>query len=333
MPAPLLPQIIMRERVPYVTTGKNVAVDHINIRCPFCGKADPSEHMGICLSTGVWGCWRDSQHRGKRPHRLLHRLFGWPWDEIDAMCSTSLHDRSSIRDSVMQALDGANSLIKPPALHKVPAKVCLPPSVYPLRPSSRLVAPFVNYIIGRGIDADEVWDFIAEYEIHAALVGPQAYRIVFPIRNDMGALQTWTGRTVGTSVSPRYVSGSGDLSVPIKDCLFNEYKLYESNGAEVLVVTEGPWDAMKIDWYGKMFGVRATCVFGSFVSDVQTHRIVGLSHLFGELLCALDPENLHGTLITAGRIGAVPKLCPSEDFGAMSRREVERWCESFSVSK
>ena len=63
-------------RIPYRTNGPNCAKGHVVIKCPFCGDEDPSEHLGIQLSTGYWGCWRNSSHRGRRPHRLIMRLLG-----------------------------------------------------------------------------------------------------------------------------------------------------------------------------------------------------------------------------------------------------------------
>ena len=47
---------LIQKKIPYVTTGPNVARGHFAIKCPFCGEADPSEHLGIEESTGRWGC-------------------------------------------------------------------------------------------------------------------------------------------------------------------------------------------------------------------------------------------------------------------------------------
>src|SRR5271166_3036315 len=57
----------------FVTAGSNVAAHHINIKCPWCSH-DPSEHLGIDLRTGMWGCWRDPAHRGRSLNRLLYKL-------------------------------------------------------------------------------------------------------------------------------------------------------------------------------------------------------------------------------------------------------------------
>jgi len=71
------------KNIPYVTSGKNVSIGNFNIQCPFCGHADPSEHMGIEVATGYWGCWRESKHRGKSPQRLIMRLLHIGFDQAN----------------------------------------------------------------------------------------------------------------------------------------------------------------------------------------------------------------------------------------------------------
>jgi hypothetical protein len=61
-------QLLTDNRVPFIERGPNVKRGEINIRCPFCGSADPSYHMGLNLDSGWWSCWRNKdQHSGKSP--------------------------------------------------------------------------------------------------------------------------------------------------------------------------------------------------------------------------------------------------------------------------
>lgn len=61
--------------IPYITRGPNVSRGETNIRCPFCGSADPSFHMGLNPETGWWSCWRNrTAHSGKSPVRLIMKL-------------------------------------------------------------------------------------------------------------------------------------------------------------------------------------------------------------------------------------------------------------------
>ncbi|KKM00724.1 hypothetical protein LCGC14_1801600, partial [marine sediment metagenome] len=61
-------------KIEYATTGSNVAKGNVNVKCPMCGMADKSEHMGIKLSNGIWGCWRNKAHRGSNLAYLLQSL-------------------------------------------------------------------------------------------------------------------------------------------------------------------------------------------------------------------------------------------------------------------
>src|SRR5690554_4770393 len=61
--------------VDFITEGPNLAHGNVGVRCPFCGD-DPSYHMGISLDGHGWNCWRNGQHRGRSPIRLIQALTG-----------------------------------------------------------------------------------------------------------------------------------------------------------------------------------------------------------------------------------------------------------------
>ncbi len=42
--------------IEYITSGKNVGRNSVNVKCPKCG--DPSFHLGIHLENGIFNCWR-----------------------------------------------------------------------------------------------------------------------------------------------------------------------------------------------------------------------------------------------------------------------------------
>jgi hypothetical protein len=74
-------QTFLREhRIAFITQGANVKRGELNIKCPFCGSADPSQHMGLNLDTGWYSCWRNrAQHSGKSPVRLIMALLRVPY--------------------------------------------------------------------------------------------------------------------------------------------------------------------------------------------------------------------------------------------------------------
>jgi hypothetical protein len=142
-------------------------------------------------------------------------------------------------------------------------------------------------------------------------------------------VQCWTGRSIIRNAPLRYLTSSKVEAVNIKECLFHWHEL-RLRGAEILVVCEGPFDALKLDFYGKEYGVRATCVFGSKVTPTQASLLYEGQENFGQIVVAMDPENLSGTFRSEKSypwLNAVSFGTPlGKDFGSYSRREVGKLC-------
>jgi hypothetical protein len=54
-----------------------------------------------------------------------------------------------------------------------------------------------------------------------------------------------------------------------------------------LIVVEGPFDAMRLDYYGSAFGIRSTCLFGKRLDDAQVALLDRIP--FNDLYICLDP--------------------------------------------
>src|ERR1039458_2617615 len=74
------PKFFERNQVKFVTTGPNVAREHVAVHCPFCGSSDPSQHMSVSLEGKGWRCWRNPAHRGKHPAYLIQALLNCTLD-------------------------------------------------------------------------------------------------------------------------------------------------------------------------------------------------------------------------------------------------------------
>src|SRR3974377_930695 len=71
-------RLLNAHHVPFVTRGPNTGRDHISVKCPWCGAADPSEHLGISLRGKGYRCLRDPRHAGRSRARLIHALLHCP---------------------------------------------------------------------------------------------------------------------------------------------------------------------------------------------------------------------------------------------------------------
>lgn len=276
----------------YVTAGPNTGRGEISIRCPLCMEADTSQHMGINLSTGKWNCWRDNTHRGISPARLICILLGVSRAEGEQLVkaySNAAHDEFDI-------LGGA---VTAPTAR--PQKVVLPAEFDPIKPNN-LTRKFWVHLVNRGFD--NVERVIDEYNLKCCLMGRWKGRLIIPIYGTLSSgveqrsfkakvmgsipiaspLLGWQGRSLRTVEGiPRYLTSSPD----VKRIIYNMQNI--SNGGDTLYICEGPFDAIKIDYYGKP-RIRATCVFGATLSNEQLGTLYNIASKFSRVVLLLDND-------------------------------------------
>ncbi len=118
----------------------------------------------------------------------------------------------------------------------------------------------------------------------------------------------------------------------IKDCLFNECWLYKQQGGKALVVGEGPFDAMRLDWNGHKSEVHGTCLFGKTISDIQLEKLYELGQLYNKRYILLDPDaelDVFPIVQRAKQAGYKPlgllSYPNAEDIGALSNRDTKEF--------
>ena len=332
-----LAKLILRANLPHALAGKNVAQNHLNIQCPFCGDADPSMHLGINLDSGQWGCWRNAMHRGNRPHRLVRQLFGWSREQIkrEFGINTDLDTEGDFGEAEQLI---AMLQMQPDSMTEQPAEVVrnlvrvnmdkFPPlwKWYRQR-NSRMVLPFIRYCESRNLTPEAIF----RYDLRYAISGRYAQRIILPVfeprivttTTDTRYPQTWTARAVG-AIQPKYLTPHQQEANVISRCVWSG-RWYDET-YQVLVVTEGPFDALRLDWVGTLYGVRAVCVFGSSPTAAQQDVIAWFAKRVKHVVYAFDSDNLVSTLRLAYQQEAWPSGVPRNDFGEMTDRELSTWC-------
>lgn len=296
------PALLTQHRVEFITRGANVKRGELNIHCPFCGAADPSYHMGINPDSGWWACWRNAEHRGKSPVRLLCRLL-----RISGATARSLLGL----DELWIDPDGFGALadrllrgIAPRAAEEErPQALDFPQHFRALRVGDRACARHVAYLQSRGFD--DVQRLAERYELAYSLDGEWRDRVIIPYFVQ-DQLVTWQARAVAAATL-RYKELSPKVSaMPAHDTLFN---VDATTNAELVVLVEGPMDALKLDFYGRGLGVRAVALSTNSVREPQ---LLALHRIACPVLVMMDsPSALAGVVDNAkmrGRLSALPNV-------------------------
>jgi hypothetical protein len=284
--------------------------------------------MGINLHNGFWCCWRDQRaHSGRRPHRLVMALLGCSYERAIALIGES---------APVGEIDGAlRQLGVISRQHRTRQRSGLTmPKEFHLIDDSRLMLPFRHYLSGRQFRDRDLMRLANRYRLRGCFWGEFAYRLIVPVYMADEQLVTWTGRAIGRSrFRYRSLSHNEQGQYPkavtnIKDTLAFYDQLVRDQ-ADCLLVHEGPFDALKVDFYGD--GVRATCTWSVNISEAQIELLAALRRNYRRIVFVYDRDALSKAIAA---VAAVPELqcefyalTKTKDPGALSVRGVRHLVE------
>lgn len=323
--------LLEEQRVPHIDRGPNVKRGELNIRCPFCGSADPSFHMGLNLETGYWACWRNNNHRGKSPLRLIMALLQVPYwkarevaglsaDFVDPEGFTAIAARILGRDGLM------TSEKAPPARF-----LDLPRDFEYIEQSGPGYRHFSYLRDARGFGTF-TGQVARRYEL---CCGGDVWRdrVIFPYFLD-GHLVTWTGRSInGHPIRYRDLEVNESLVAP-KHTLYNHDVILQP--ALALVVVEGPMDTLKLDLFGKAYGVRAVGLSTNSMTDDQLFILTEVAEQFHRVIFMMDNASALGIVDTMRMRAQVSHIKNStitpvpfgkKDAGELKPAEVCSWAQ------
>jgi len=294
--------------IQYVTHGVNVKKNEVNISCPFCnseGNPDPSYHLGIQVETGYWSCWRNRRHRGRSLHRVFMKLLRTSYDEV---CKILGEQSTWLQEGTFDRL-AANptAIFEQNFISEQFTKVLDWPEEFKQFKGFSSSKKFLTYLEGRGYHKKHLDELIDRYNFNYCITGRWQDRLLLPIKLDH-RLVSWTSRSIQKDASLRYMSLSekdGAL-MSIKDTIFNFDELADSGG-RVLFVCEGPFDAMKVDFYGADLGGRATCLFSKNLRESQAILLEELirSAGFKKVVVLLDTEEVDTAMLVQSQLSFI----------------------------
>lgn len=290
--------------VEYVTKGPNVSKGNVNIRCPYCGHEDTSHHMGVSLDGKGWGCWRNREHRGKSPVRLIQSLAGVTKEQ--AMQIAGYGNFPSDYDRRMKELTSAPSEIPQRGL-RLPSEF----KAFDGKPSARM---FEQYLKQRGFSEDHIKTLTKRYGVRYCTKGAFSNRIIFPVRFE-SQIVSWTGRTISKGDMIRYKTLSTNPEKSKSDGYplalggIGEYLLWFDKllktRAKTICLVEGPFDALKVSVLGKDLGICATCFFTSSPSESQIDLLHELLPRFKDKVIIPDRGAFDKAMVTQQRLASL----------------------------
>lgn len=293
-------KFLEHHQIEYVTHGPSVVRGNVAVHCPYCGTADPSHHMGISLAGHGWGCWRNRAHRGRNPTRLVASLLSISLSQARTMLG---YTDASVPDGNLR--DRVNILLRPSTTSADTTRtLTFPPEIKRLDWATCKPSMFFDYLYSRHYTREEAEWACQKFWLRYALTGEFSYRLIFPIRNEEGQLISWTGRAIAPDQTVRYKTlsvnkGTPRALAPATDFLLREHQLH---GGPVLVVCEGPFDAMRIETVCADLGVSATCLFTKTASEMQIAKLGVLSKRFRNKFLLLDQDAALSSLSVLERL-------------------------------
>lgn len=334
------PRFLSQHRVEFFEAGANVARGNINIRCPWCGSSDESGHLGISLNGKGWGCWRNERHRGRAPERLVSALLRVSWAEAHELVEGGAGARPMLLaegfgDAIGKMLGmGPWDVMEPSRLDPL----AWPRSIRQLSRAEPGSYAYYDYLFDRGYTAREADGIISTYGLRFATTGAYQGRIIIPVETRDEGLASWTGRHVGKhpvryrSLSPDPTKAAADFMPvarkPINHCIFNQAELETLDQRwPLLMIGEGPFDAINLDYFARHLGMRGSCLFGLAVHQCQLSVLADIVDRFDRKVLLLDEDATIAAMTTAEKVRpfgfSIRTTHGKKDPGSMLPREIE----------
>ena len=272
------PDLLDRHGIPYDIRGRSVSQGNVNVECPWC--RDGKRKLGIHLETGKWGCRKRNDHRGPgRNPRMLSALLGISRDAASEILGTRVVD-SSI-DALLAQLAALDQPKAEAATDPRLPGIELPLEFFRLREHGPRSRPFLAYLEDRGLP----FAAVARYDLHGCDCSSRsAYvdRVYLPLHQD-GRQVGFTGRAIDANPQ-RYETQPP--AAPAR--LLGLSRL--ARGGRVLMVVEGPFDALWLDWVAHTEGlpVSVVCLMGSASTRAKNTALARLSRKYDRTVALLD---------------------------------------------
>jgi hypothetical protein len=187
----------------------------------------------------------------------------------------------SILERVTHLLDGPSTPEEPEVVEFPETARCLDDERPSARPYQLYMQRrgFTNFDLGRMVDWDVRFD-AKDTRFHG--------RILFGVRHQ-GQLVAMTGRAIGDRTEPRYLA-HGDMT---RSLIWTNRMKGLGGHERLLVLCEGPFDALKVNILGNQLGIYATCAFTSSFTPELRAQLFEVMLSFERTVVLFDQGNEH----------------------------------------
>lgn len=274
---------LQRHQIPYKESGSHTHKGNVYVWCPWCRDADQNKfRLGLHLTSTRFGCWKDERHKGRDAPRLIRALIGCTWQQalLEAQEGGARSGITDLKDR-LRAVGARESGDQ----HDV---LTFPDDFVSFRRErTPPLSWFRRYVQGRGFPGKHADRLAKRYGLLAAIGGRYDRRVIVPFHDLEGRLIGWSGRAIGRHEELRYLTEGQTRGV-----IYNGYRALHEGG-RLLVLVEGPFDALKVDYYGADHGIRAVAATGlGNVGNIGLLTTVFAGGRYERLMSLLDASAL-----------------------------------------
>jgi hypothetical protein len=307
--------------------------------------------MGLNTHDSRWGCWRDQSHRGRSPVYLVQAFLSCEKRAAVEVCKKYCKDIAVEHGAIRARLD---KVAKESGVRKRQERAEIddamaPQDTFPATKNPRAAAPAITYLRQRGFDVQTEL-VCRRYNVRYASKGKSSGRVWFPVRSG-GGVKGYVGRTVVGHKARYYAHPGGEA---LKTAVWNYDRCFDAADqkagvtagrftgnktvlsdpppGKVLIICEGILDAMKLDFYGSPYGVRAVALLGLSLGKEKQVMLALLARKYPKVYICLDAEaQRHAyemeSRLALARARVLPLPDGVEDPGAMTPKQAAAFCK------
>ena len=263
-------------RIQWRDRGANTSRGNVNLKCPWCGRLDPSHHLTINEETNEYYCYRaPKQHSGRSTPWLLMGLGVKP-HLIDGILS-EFSDRHQPR-SVLTAVPSS-------------------PINWDKFAPADTSAPALEYMAGRGYPRSVT----SAFDLRFTNVGRNSWRILMPL-SLFGDVTGFTGRAIIAGTDPRYL-----MNETFPGSLYLPDRIMPAQDVNILLLCEGPFDALSVAVTTSSADVYPASILGVALPSERLLHIAALARNAKHVIYV--PDRDHPAQATYALIADLRSAC------------------------